>query len=166
MNSSCQKAFSYPAMPRSTFPIENVTAAVKKAVQDWAHKKGLSQSEFSELLSIQAHREAEQQLKIATYAKAEVDKLGTTGPQRIDAMSRWILSQMGSAKARPIIASMATAAHVEFYEKLFMKATGSGSFRQTGRDAEPRGLDDATWNSMSYSEKKSYAERANSQARR
>jgi hypothetical protein len=140
--------------------------AMIDAAQQWAHKKGLSQSEFSELLSIQAHDLAAKELKIATYARAEVEKLGAAGPQRIDAMTKWIRSEMGDTDAKPIIASMATASHVKFYEKLFMKSTGAGSFRQTGRVDEPRGVDDATWNGMSYSEKKAYAERASSQSRR
>jgi hypothetical protein len=35
-------------------------------------------------------------------------------------------------------------------------------FSQQHRDAEPRGVDDATWAGMSYGEKKAYAERATS----
>jgi hypothetical protein len=155
-----------PGGAQVTFGSDPESVAMIDAAQQWAHKKGLSQSEFSELLSIQAHSVAAQEMKISAYAKAEVDKLGTTGPQRIDAMTRWIRSEMGDAEARPIIASMATSAHIKFYEKLFMKATGAGSFRQTGRSAEPTGIDDATWNGMSYSEKKAYTERANSQSRR
>jgi hypothetical protein len=155
-----------PGDTQVTFGSDPESLAMIEAAQQWAHKKGLSQGEFSELLSIQAHDLAAKELKIATYAKAEVDKLGATGPQRIDAMTKWIRSEMGDADAKPIIASMATAAHIKFYEKLFMKATGAGSFRQTGRSAEPTGIDDATWNGMSYSEKKAYTERANSQSRR
>jgi hypothetical protein len=100
-----------------------------------SHKKGLSQSEFSELLSIQAHSIAAQELKIATYARAEVDKIGTNGPQRIEALTRWIRGEMGDADARPIIASMATAAHIKFYEKLLSKQTsqGAASFTQQYR---------------------------------
>jgi hypothetical protein len=155
-----------PGGTQVAFGNDPESLAMIDAAQQWAHKKGLSQSEFSELLSIQAHDLAAKELKIATYARAEVEKLGATGPQRIDAMTKWIRSEMGDTDAKPIIASMATAAHVKFYEKLFMKSTGAGSFRQTGRVDEPRGVDDATWNSMSYSQKKDYAERASSQSRR
>lgn len=155
-----------PGDAKVTFGTDPESLAMVDAAQQWAHKKGLSQSEFSELLSIQAHDLAAKELKIATYARAEVEKLGATGPQRIDAMTKWIRSEMGDTDAKPIIASMATAAHVKFYERLFMKSTGAGSFRQTGRVEESRGVDDATWNSMSYSEKKAYAERASSQSRR
>jgi hypothetical protein len=155
-----------PGDAKVTFGTDPESLAMVDAAQQWAHKKGLSQSEFSELLSIQAHDLAAKELKIATYARAEVEKLGATGPQRIDAMTKWIRSEMGDTDAKPIIASMATAAHVKFYEKLFMKSTGAGNFRQTGRVDEPRGVDEATWNGMSYSEKKAYAERASSQSRR
>jgi len=137
-------------------------SASVQAVQEWAHKTGLSQGQFSEMLSIKAHREAANHQIIAERARAEVDKLGSTGPQRIDALTKWIRSEMGDIDGRPIVASMCTAAHVKFYEKLFNKVVngGAGSFRQTGREVENRGVDAETYNSWSYSEKKAYAERA------
>jgi hypothetical protein len=126
-----------PGDAKVTFGSDPESLAAADAARAWAHKKGLSQSEFSELLSIQAHSVAATELKIATYARAEVDKLGANGPQRIDGLSRWIIGEMGNEKARPIIASMATAAHVEFYEKLLSKQTsqGAASFSQQHRVA-------------------------------
>jgi hypothetical protein len=126
-----------PGDAKVMFGSDPDSLAAADAAKAWAHKKGLSQSEFSELLSIQAHSVAAQELRIATYARAEVDKLGANGPQRIDGLSRWIIGEMGNEKARPIIASMATAAHVEFYEKLLSKQTsqGAASFSQQHRVA-------------------------------
>jgi hypothetical protein len=148
------------------FGTDPESLAMIDAAKAWAHKKGLSQAEFSDLLAIQAHTVAAKELKIATYAKAEVDKLGANGPQRIDALTVWIRGLVGDTDAKPIISTMATAAHVRFYEQLFNKVTGTGSFRQTGRDVEPRGVDEATYNSWSYGEKKAYAERASSPGNR
>jgi hypothetical protein len=157
-----------PGDAKVTFGNDSESLAMIEAAQQWAHKKGLSQGEFSELLSIHTHSIAAQELKIQTCARAEIDKLGANGPQRIDAMTQWIVSVMGTNDARPIVASMATAAHVNFYEKLFGKIVngGSGSFRQTGREVESKGVDDATYNAMSYSEKKAYAERVSSAGNR
>jgi hypothetical protein len=126
-----------PGDAKVVFGSDPDSLAAADAAKAWAHKKGLSQSEFSELLSIQAHSVAAQELRIATYARAEVDKLGANGPQRIDGLSRWIIGEMGNEKARPIIASMATAAHVEFYERLLAKQTsqGAASFSQQHRVA-------------------------------
>jgi hypothetical protein len=131
------------------------SVAAADAARAWAHKQGLSQQQFSELLSIQAHSVAAQEMRIATYARAEVDKLGANGPQRIDGLSRWIIGEMGNEKARPIIASMATAAHVEFYEKLLSKQTsqGAASFSQQHRVA-PDDKSIPGFEKMSFAEKR------------
>jgi hypothetical protein len=73
-----------PGDAKITFGTDPDSLAAADAAKAWVYKKGLSQSEFSELLSIQAHSVAAQEMRIATYARAEVDKLGANGPQRID----------------------------------------------------------------------------------
>jgi hypothetical protein len=144
-----------PGDAKVVFGSDPDSLAAADAARAWAHKKGLSQSEFSELLSIQAHSVAAQELRIATYARAEVDKLGANGPQRIDGLSRWIIGEMGNEKARPIIASMATAAHIEFYEKLLSKQTSQGvaSFSQQHRVA-PDDKSIPGFKDMSFAEKR------------
>lgn len=138
------------------------TSASVQAAQNWAHKRGLSQAEFSELLSIYAHREVQQANWFAARQAEEFSKLGTTGPQRVDAVTRWIRAQAGDADGKVIVSNMVSAAHVRFYEKLFQKVTNPGGSTFTGlhRDPEPRGLSDEQWDGMSYGERKAYAERS------
>jgi hypothetical protein len=140
------------------------TAAMIDAAQRWAHKNGLSQAAFNELVAIQAHGVIAEQQNYARLSAANLDALGSRGPQRIDALTTWIRGEVGDTDAKPIIATMATAAHVRFFEKMHQKITSQGAspFRQTGRDVEPRGVSEDAWNAMSYGEKKAYAERASS----
>jgi hypothetical protein len=107
------------------------------AAQNWAHSKGLSQSEFSEVLAIYASHEAQQATMLAEVARAEIAKAGVNAPQRVDAISQWVRSEVGDADAKPILATIVTDAHLRFYEKLQHKITsqGSASFSQSHRAA-------------------------------
>jgi hypothetical protein len=144
------------------------TAAMIDAAQRWAHKNGLSQAAFNELVAIQAHGVIAERQNYDRLSAANLEALGARGPQRIDALTTWIRATVGDVDAKPIIATMATAAHVRFFEKMQQKITNpSGSnFNQAHRVEPSRTVDEATWNAMSYSEKKDYAERASSQGNR
>jgi hypothetical protein len=144
------------------------SAAMIDAAQQWSHKYGLPQSAFNELVAIQAQGVVAGQQRYNELKAVNLAELGSTGPQRIDGLVTWIRSQVGDADAKPIIATLATAAHVRFFEKLQHRIASQGvsSFNGSGRVEEPRGVDEATWNTMSYSEKKSYAERASSPGNR
>jgi hypothetical protein len=132
------------------------------AARNWAHANGMSQDQFSQVLGIYASHVAGQEAKLAEIARAEIAKVGPNAPQRVDAIGRWIRSEIGDADAKPILASLCTDAHLRFYERMQAKIMnqGAASFSQKHRDVEPRGVDDATWNSWSYSQKKAYSEAA------
>lgn len=142
--------------------------AMVESAKNWAHKNGLSQDAFNELVAIQAHSVVAEQQNYNRLAAENLAALGANGPQRIDSLTTWIRSQVGDKDAKPIIATMATAAHVRFFEKMQHRiaSQGAATFGQTGRVAESTGVDDATYNAMSYSEKKAYAERASSPGNR
>jgi hypothetical protein len=135
------------------------------AAKAWAHSKGLDQSAFSEMLTLYASHVAGQEVALAERARAEIAKAGVNAGQRVDAISKWITAEVGSADARPIINTLVTDAHLRFYEKLHQKivSQGAASFSQQHRDAEPRGVSDEQWAGMSYGEKKAYSERATAQ---
>jgi hypothetical protein len=138
------------------------------AARNWAHAKGLSQDEFSQVLGIYASHVAGQEAALAERARAEIAKVGVNAPQRVDAIGRWITAEMGEADAKQIKALIVTDSVLRFYERLQAKITsqGAASFSQQHRDVEPRGVSDEQWNSMSYSQKKDYAERASAQRSR
>lgn len=127
-----------------------------------AHTMGISQENFSKLLGLYAGAQVATQQEINTARNAEIAKLGTTGPARVTAITTWMKSILGEAEGAQLASRMFTARDIEIAEKLVTRfaSQGGGSFRQTGREADNGSkVDDATWDRMSYGEKKSYAER-------
>jgi len=131
-----------------------------------AHAKGMSQGDFSDLLGLFASAKV-QEAAVYETAKAEnLKALGTTGPQRIDAVTRWLAANFDDATVKPVLATLATTAHVTMFEKIISKLTsqGSGTFTPQHRDMDTGKVDDATWARMSYSERKAYSAKHSGQA--
>jgi hypothetical protein len=105
------------------------------AARNLAHAKGWSQGDFSEALGIFASHIAGEQAALAERSQQEIAKVGANGPQRVDAVSKWITGMVGEADAKPIRATIVTDAHVRFYEGLMNKLTSQGgaSFTQSHR---------------------------------
>jgi hypothetical protein len=107
------------------------------ALKNWAHAKGFDQSTLSEMLTIYATHEAQQNAVLAEISRAEIAKAGVNAPQRVDAIGRWIRAEVGDADAKPILATMVTDAHLRFFEKVQQRITtqGAASFSQQHRVA-------------------------------
>jgi hypothetical protein len=105
-----------------------------------AHELKLDQAGFSRLLGIYAaNKIAEVQLTNSGRA-AEMTKLGSTGPQRIDAIETWLKAKVGD-KAGVMIATLKNypvAANVEVFETLMraFSSQGAGGFSQSGRETQ------------------------------
>lgn len=98
-----------------------------------AHAKGWTQQDFSEALGIFAAAKISEQATIDSARKAEVAKLGATGPARVDSVTQWMDAQgLGVLKS-----TMVTAAQVQAWEAHITKLTsqGSASFSQSHRVA-------------------------------
>jgi hypothetical protein len=121
-----------PAGQEYTFDASDPSLA---AARNWAHAKGLSQDDFSQVLGIYASHVAGQEAILAERSRAEIAKAGVNAPQRMDAVTRWITAEVGEADARPIRATIVTDAHLRFYEKLMNKISSQGgaSFSQSHR---------------------------------
>jgi hypothetical protein len=98
-----------------------------------AHKHGLTQAAVNELIGVYAGKEVGSESAIATARAAEVAKLGTTGPSRVDAVTRWMdASGLGVLKS-----TLVTAAQVEAFEKHInaLGTQGAAGFSQSHRVA-------------------------------
>jgi len=137
-----------------------------KTARELAHAKGWSQSDFSEALGVVATMKASEAATYETLKAKNLEALGPKGPERIDAVTRWLNANGSEAEVKPIIATLATAAHVTFFEKMISKLSsqGSANFRQTGRDVDTGKVTPEQWDKMSYSEKKEYAAKHGQQA--
>jgi transcriptional regulator with XRE-family HTH domain len=107
------------------------------AARNLAHAKGWSQQDFSEALGIFASHLAGQEFQLAERSRAELAKIGSNAPQRVDAASKWLDGFIGTADAAPIKATMVTASHLAFIEKVMaaFETQGVGRFSQSHRVA-------------------------------
>jgi hypothetical protein len=137
------------------------------AAREWAHKNQLSQGQFSDLLAIYATTVSHSELMIQNAARAEQEKMGISGPARIDAISMFLRGRYGDTAAMPMIWTLKTASQVEIWENIITKLQGATGFNAGGRIApEPASPTDAQWNAMSYTQQKAYAEAATARAER
>ena len=88
------------------------------------------------LRGIYAGGQVSSQQQIQTARNAEVQKLGATGPSRIDALTTFFRSYLGEADGNAVMARAFTAADVQRLEKLVGKITtlGGAPFRGNGRE--------------------------------
>jgi hypothetical protein len=114
---------------------ETGAKATFDAAKAWAHSRGLSQSDFSDMMGLYASHQAGVEAMLAERSRAEIAKVGINGPQRVDAVGKWITGMVGEADAKPIRATIVTDAHLRFYETIINKLTsqGSASFSQSHR---------------------------------
>jgi hypothetical protein len=129
--------------------------------QSVAHEAGLSQNQFSKLLAIYAGGQVSSAQQIQTARNAEVQKLGATGPSRIDALTTFFRAYLGEADGNETMARAFTAADVQRLEKLVSKITSQGgaSFRGNGREPpqQPGRLSDEQIKRLTPAERLDYS---------
>jgi hypothetical protein len=128
-----------------------------------AHEMGLTQAEFNRLANIQIAQEvAKSQSFVARMAEEKV-KLGPKADERIAAVTQALVGRLGDG-ARPIVAMLISAAHVEALEGLL--TSGEVPFSQSGR-AAPRtdGKPDG-WENLSATDRRTFHLAQNKNARR
>lgn len=137
-----------------------------KTAREMAHAKGWSQSDFSDALGVVAAMKAGEAAQYETAKTANLAALGTKGPERIDAVTRWLAANFGEAEVKPVLATLATTAHVTMFEKIISKLSsqGSASFTQSHRDVDTGKLSPEAYEKLGYGEKKAYAERMSGKA--
>jgi hypothetical protein len=103
----------------------------------------LDQAGFSRLLGIYAANKLAEHQAITTGRTAEMEKLGATGPQRLEAVETWLKAKAGD-KAATLISTLKqfpVAANVETFEALMRAFSSQGGASVTGSGRE--GQEDA-----------------------
>lgn len=108
-----------------------------------AHELKLDQAGFSRMLGIYAANKLGEAQAVSTAREAEMSKLGSTGPQRLEAIETWLNAKVGD-KAKVLVATLKNypvAANVEALEGVIraFSSQGGGGVTQSGRE----GQDDA-----------------------
>jgi hypothetical protein len=138
---------------------------VIEQARDWAHQQGFSREQWSKMLSFHAATLVHERDMLNRARQAEIAKLGPGGSSMVDAVSTFLRAQLGDELAKPLLSTMATAAHVEAYLKLAGKVGGAGTFSQSHREP-PRANNspsDEQWAQMSARERYAYAQSAREQ---
>jgi hypothetical protein len=129
----------------------------------WAHGKGLSQGDFSELIGIYATAKANEAAFLNTATQAEIAKLGINGVQRVSALEVWLRGVVGDKLAGPMRQMMATSDIVRGLEMIHARmvsqgaATFSQAHREPGHDQRSGRVSDETYAAMSSGERLDYA---------
>src|SRR6185312_2130535 len=105
-----------------------------------AHELKLDQAGFSRILGIYAANKLAENQAVTAGRQAEMDKLGATGPQRLEAVETWLKAKVGD-KASTIISTLKqypVAANVETFEALMraFSSQGGAGVTQTGREGQ------------------------------
>ena len=105
-----------------------------------AHELKLDQAGFSRMLGIYAANKLAENQAVTAGRQAEMDKLGATGPQRLEAVETWLKAKVGD-KASTIISTLKqypVAANVETFEALMraFSSQGGAGVTQTGREGQ------------------------------
>jgi hypothetical protein len=134
--------------------------------REFAHASGMSQDQFSQMLSFHVANEVQQQQVFNRAKAAEVDKLGSLGPSRIDAVRAWVHGMVGDAAPQllRVLEAAPIASTIVAFEKLMSRWTSQGiggnpGAARDGASSQPPKISDADYAKLSYHEKMQYAER-------
>jgi hypothetical protein len=133
-----------------------------------ALNRKLDQATFSDFLSCYAAERIAEATKINTARNAEIAKLGTMAPQRIDAVKTWAHGTLGSELGGAIEQMLVTSKHVEAFESIINKFSRQGGtpFSQGHREGEPPTGKIPGYENMSFEQKRAAQMRMNPPAQR
>ena len=133
-----------------------------------ALNRGLDQATFSDFLSCYAAERISEMSKINSARNAEIAKLGTMAPQRIDAVKTWAHGTLGSELGGAIEQMLVMAKSVEAFEKIInnFSRQGGTQFSQRHREGEPPAGKIPGYENMSFEQKRAAQMRMNPPAQR
>lgn len=145
-----------------------VTGPALQAARDFAHAKGYSQAEFSQLLQMHAQAKLAEDTAFKAGFEQEKAKLGANGTARIDALSTWMKAQIGSDLADELMGgSLVTAKQVEAFEKLMQShsSQGGAGYSNSHRAAPATAISEEQYAKMTPSERLEYARNASQKSK-
>jgi hypothetical protein len=131
-----------------------------KNARELAHKRGLDQESFSDFLDVYAANKISEQQHVGVARNAEMAKLGSAAPGRIDAIDTWLHARVGQ-KADTIVSQLKNFPHagmVEMFEEVIRQFSGQGGadFNQSGRQHEDNTGKIPGYDKMSFIEKRAH----------
>ncbi len=112
---------------------------------EWAHRHGVTQSAFSELLAIDGKVSIDNFVSDREWKTAEMAKLGEKGPERVKAVSDWLDAQLPdkdqAATAKDLLI---LADGVKLFENIMQKLSGPTVVRSGGEATGAKPLSEMT----------------------
>jgi hypothetical protein len=157
--------FKPPADVKFEFNKDDPTLARARQL---ALSRGLDQATFSDFLSVYAAERISEATKINTARNAEIQKLGSAAPQRIDAIKTFIHATCGSDLGAAIEQMLCTAKQVSAFEKIIDKFSRQGGtqFSQAHREGAPPAGKIPGYENMTFEQRRAAQMAQNPQAPR
>jgi hypothetical protein len=140
------------------------SSAMLDAARQWAFKHGLDQPAFSSLLSLYAQSELVGRQRFVEARAREIEQLGSAAAARVDAVSTFLESQLGSDLAGSLRSVLFTAKSVQAIERIMRNFTSQGMSGNPGlaRDGGdlsrgPQKVSEEQYQAMSFHERMTYA---------
>ena len=131
--------------------------------RQWAFENNIPQSSFSKLLELYAGSQVATEAMVKAGRDAEIAKLGPAGTARLTSVITFLKGQYGAEQGQRMASRIFTAQDVKDWEGIVARhaSQGAAGFSQAHRDpGNGRGrVDQATYDKMSYTERKEYAAR-------
>jgi hypothetical protein len=133
-----------------------------------AHARGMDQQTFSDFLDVYASDRIREMTKVNTARNAEIVKLGTMAPQRIDAIKTFLHGTLGSELGGSLEMMLCTERQVRGFEKIIERVSHQGGtpFSQQHREQEPPKGTIPGYANMSFEQKRAAQMSQNPQAPR
>jgi hypothetical protein len=121
-----------------------------------AHARGMDQQTFSDFLDVYASDRIREMTKVNTARNAEIVKLGTMAPQRIDAIKTFLHGTLGSELGGALEMMLCTERQVRGFEKIIERVSRQGGtqFSQAHREGEPPKGTIPGYENMSFEQKR------------
>lgn len=138
------------------------------ALREFGHKRGWTQDDFSEALTIEAARVVSEHKAFQAAEAAEKQKLGANGTARVTALKTFLTGMLGAQAAVDLLGDeknpglvVFSAKSIEHLEKLQQAVTraAGGNFSQQHREHASGEMTDEDYDKLTPSEKLAYARR-------
>lgn len=138
-----------------TFELDQSNPVLAQARQ-LAHARGMDQDTFSDFLGLVASDKIAEATKINNARNAELGKLGSAAPQRIDAVKTWAHAKLGPDLGGAIEQMLVSSKHVEAFEGIINQFSRQGGtqFSQAHREGEPPSGEIPGYDQMSFTQRR------------
>jgi hypothetical protein len=131
-----------------------------KAAKELAHKRGIDQSTFSEMLGVYASTKMGDAIQQARMRDVNMQQLGVAGPQRVEAVATWLGARGGDSgrQMAAFIRQYPSAPIVKTMENLMRAFSNQGGadFSQSHRDQAEEAGKIPGYDNMSFVQKRAY----------